>query len=72
MTDTATTVARLLALAYNQHVKDHGPDGNGTEPAFETLTGAGFTLQHGGDRYVVLVVPEAQSPLMNGAEGTTP
>jgi hypothetical protein len=51
-------IARLLATGYTD---PHGSASNGT---METKTGHAFMLTRDGQEYVVLVVPNAASPLI--------
>ena len=60
----ALTVARVLARGYGEHIRLHGPDADGVEGDFETMTGAGLIVRRGGQRYVVTVVHESGSSLM--------
>jgi hypothetical protein len=51
--DAAGTVARLLARGFNEHVKAHGPDGDGARPLDERF----LSLVYDGQVYVVAVTP---------------
>jgi hypothetical protein len=58
----ARATARILARGYTEHVRLHGPDGDGgpVTMTFETETGGGFTVEREGHLYDVTVTPRAE------------
>jgi hypothetical protein len=60
--DMARATARILARGYTEHVRLHGPDGDGgpVTMTFETEAGGGFTVEREGHLYDVTVTPRAE------------
>lgn len=57
-------LARHLAATCNEAGHLHGVQVAASDMTMETMTGHAFGLSYDGRRYVVLVVPDSASPLM--------